>query len=302
MAWDASFSTLDAGGWMDSGYGNDQGVSKDSELSKIGERLPVPVTIANLADSVHSAADKYVLGTYHFATVTTIGIVKSIQADSATHIYVLQDPDDYDKEYIVNKYTTDESGADVLEDPVAEGARVIAIGKLRSFDGTNSIMAFGLHEVSDEKEYQAFVLEAQIAAMYFSKNIPQLLKTQNVKQLIGTPAGAPADHQQPGHSMGGSQAPERIYPQSGQPYGAGMNGGDSSAGVSKHKFPGQRGKIMDLLTRDKANFGEEGVSFDYIKEKIGSTSTKSLQSDLEFLVNEGHIYNTTGDDNYAVID
>ncbi|KHJ98790.1 hypothetical protein OESDEN_01219 [Oesophagostomum dentatum] len=59
---------------------------------------------------------------------------------------------------------------------------------------------------------------------------------------------------------------------------------------------------MDLLQREKDNYDTIGMSEGDIKKAIGAASMDSLRKDLQFLVNEGHIYNTTDDEHYALID
>ncbi|KAK6010431.1 hypothetical protein OSTOST_24542 [Ostertagia ostertagi] len=59
---------------------------------------------------------------------------------------------------------------------------------------------------------------------------------------------------------------------------------------------------MDLLQREKDNYEAIGLSESAIKSAIGAVNMDSLRKDLQFLVNEGHIYNTTDDEHYALID
>ncbi|VDM81577.1 unnamed protein product [Strongylus vulgaris] len=59
---------------------------------------------------------------------------------------------------------------------------------------------------------------------------------------------------------------------------------------------------MDLLQREKDNYDSIGMSESDIKKAIAATSMDLLRKDLQFLVNEGHIYNTTDDEHYALID
>lgn len=92
---------------------------------------------------------------------------------------------------------------------------------------------------------------------------------------------------------------------------------------------------MDLLQREKDNYDSIGMSESDIKkvllnsscsfkfqllhmqmflrtsitleitpviQAIGAINMDSLRKDLQFLVNEGHIYNTTDDEHYALID
>lgn len=68
MAWNESFNGESAGGWGAETSFATAG-PKDTEISKLSDRLPVPVTISTLAASA-SADDKYSLGEYNFNTVS----------------------------------------------------------------------------------------------------------------------------------------------------------------------------------------------------------------------------------------
>ncbi|EYC45781.1 hypothetical protein Y032_0417g1108 [Ancylostoma ceylanicum] len=157
-------------------------------------------------------------------------------------------------------------------------------------------MSYNIREVIDEKEYRAFTLEAKIAKIYFEKNVPSILRSGMGEGLSGCAAGPPADGgvasgPKENLSVFGSQA-TRLY---GTP-------GATSSVARGHNLEGQRGKIMDLLQREKDNYDSIGMSEGDIKKAIGAMNMDSLRKDLQFLVNEGHIYNTTDDEHYALID
>ncbi|PIO74061.1 replication protein A [Teladorsagia circumcincta] len=154
-----------------------------------------------------------------------------------------------------------------------------------------------IREVIDDKEYRAFKLEAKIAKLYFEKNVPSILRSGMGQSLTGCAAGPPADAN-PAAAQGevmnvfGTQ-PARIY---------GSTSAVASSSSRGHNLDGQRGKIMDLLQREKDNYEAIGLSEGDIKSAIGAVNMDSLRKDLQFLVNEGHIYNTTDDEHYALID
>ncbi|EYC45779.1 hypothetical protein Y032_0417g1108 [Ancylostoma ceylanicum] len=293
MAWNESFSAADAGGWAgDTSFAT--APPKEAQSVKVAERLPVPVTIADLHDSAN-ADEKYELGDYPFSTVLTMGIVKSVSEQENTTNHVLGDPEDMNKDFEVLTYNG-VSETELGTSTFVEGTKVIVVGKLRSLSDRHGIMSYNIREVIDEKEYRAFTLEAKIAKIYFEKNVPSILRSGMGEGLSGCAAGPPADGgvasgPKENLSVFGSQA-TRLY---GTP-------GATSSVARGHNLEGQRGKIMDLLQREKDNYDSIGMSEGDIKKAIGAMNMDSLRKDLQFLVNEGHIYNTTDDEHYALID
>ncbi|VDP22737.1 unnamed protein product [Heligmosomoides polygyrus] len=152
--------------------------------------------------------------------------------------------------------------ADTGLNTFVEGTKLMVVGKLRSLSDRHGIMSYGIREVIDEKEYMAFRLEAKIAKHYFEKNVPSILRSGMGEVIVGCAAGAPADS-------------------------------TAAAGPAE---------IIDVLHRERDNYEATGMSESDIKRAIGATSMESLQKDLQFLINEGHIYNTTDDEHYALID
>ncbi|KAK5964360.1 Replication protein A [Trichostrongylus colubriformis] len=291
MAWNESFSVADGGGWAgDASFATT--APKEAQTLKMAERLPVPVTVADLHDSA-SAEEKYELGDYPFSTVLTMGIVKSVAELENTTNHVLGDPEDMSKEFEVLTYSG-VSDTEVASLTFVEGVKVMVVGKLRSLSDRYGIMSYNIREVIDDKEYRAFKLEAKIAKLYFEKNVPSILRSGMGQSLAGCAAGPPADAATAAASgevmnVFGTQ-PSRIYSTPG------------AAASRGHNLEGQRGKIMDLLQREKFNYEAIGLSEGDIKVAIGAVNMDSLRKDLQFLVNEGHIYNTTDDEHYALID
>ncbi|CAJ0590758.1 unnamed protein product [Cylicocyclus nassatus] len=67
------------------------------------EALPVPVTVA--VEYSAGIDEKFSYGDYHFSTVLTIGIVKTVIIRENLTIHVLMDPKDMDKEFDVFTHT-----------------------------------------------------------------------------------------------------------------------------------------------------------------------------------------------------
>ncbi|KAE9416333.1 hypothetical protein Angca_006488, partial [Angiostrongylus cantonensis] len=282
MAWNESFSVADAGGWAgDVSFTTT--APKEAQSLRVAERLPIPVTVSDLHDCAN-VEEKYELGDFPFSTVLTMGIVKSASEQENTSNHVLGDPEDMSKEFEVLTYNG-VSDMDFGSIVFVEGTKVMVVGKLRSLSDRHGIMSFNIREVIDEKEYRAFRLEAKVAKVYFQKNIPSILRSGMGQNLVGCAAGAPSDAnpsagEKESLSVFGTQ-PSRIFNSS-------VTG---QASLSRgHNLVGQRGKIMDLLQREKDNYEAIGLSESEIKKAIGAINMESLRKDLQFLVNEGHIY------------
>ncbi|RCN30892.1 replication protein A [Ancylostoma caninum] len=297
MAWNESFSAADAGGWAgDTSFAT--APPKEAQSAKVAERLPVPVTIADLHDSAN-ADEKYELGDYPFSTVLTMGIVKSVSEQENTTNHVLGDPEDMNKDFEVLTYNG-VSEAELGTSTFVEGTRVIVVGKLRSLSDRHGMFLYTstLHMCfflcNSLKKLVTFCGIDNEAI--FLKNVPSILRSGMGEGLSGCAAGPPADAGVPSGpkenlSVFGSQT-TRLY---GTP-------GATSSVARGHNLDGQRGKIMDLLQREKDNYDSIGMSEGDIKKAIGAMNMDSLRKDLQFLVNEGHIYNTTDDEHYALID
>ncbi|ETN83107.1 hypothetical protein NECAME_07577 [Necator americanus] len=293
MAWNESFSVADAGGWAgDMSFAT--APPKEAQSVKVAERLPIPVSLADLHESAN-AEEKYQLGDYPFSTVITIGIVKSVAELENTTNHVLGDPEDMSKDFEVLTYSG-VSETEIGSSTFVEGTKVMVVGKLRSLSDRHGIMSYNIREVIDEKEYRAFVLEAKIAKIYFGKNVPSILRSGMGQSLSGCAAGPPADRNP-------TSGPKENLTVFGMPTTRLYNTpGETSSVTRGHNLDGQRGKIMDLLQREKDNYDSVGISEEDIKKAIGANNMDSLRKDLQFLVNEGHIYNTTDDEHYALID
>uniref|UniRef100_A0A1I7XPW8 TFIIIC_sub6 domain-containing protein n=1 Tax=Heterorhabditis bacteriophora TaxID=37862 RepID=A0A1I7XPW8_HETBA len=139
MAWNESFSGPDAGGWAgDTSFATSG--PKDTESTKVAERLPVPVTISVLSSTANSD-EKYILGDFPFSTVLILGNVKSYQEQDNSTMYLIGDPEDMEKDFQVINYNGI-SESDLSAPRFVEGTRVMALGKLRSLSDIHGKLEF----------------------------------------------------------------------------------------------------------------------------------------------------------------
>ncbi|CAB3407043.1 unnamed protein product [Caenorhabditis bovis] len=277
MAWDASFATADAGGWH--GEASFITEKKDSRSTAIGERLPVPVTITDLIENLGESSDRYNLGSFSFATVAIVGTVRSMTFDNGTMTYILQDPEDPDKEFLVVKYNNSDTAQSFHESDITEGSKIRAIGKLKNFDNTNTLLAFNIMEILDEKDYKIHILEAQMAKLFFTKNVTDIMKSDRSQHLSGMLAG-PGKRAAPNNdTKGGNLAKREMKTENG--------GNDLSE------------RIKTCLR--KYGDVEAGIHIDQISVDVGRPNRDELERALAMLAEDGVIYPAADDNHYSII-
>ncbi|CAO4360907.1 unnamed protein product [Caenorhabditis nigoni] len=275
-----------AGGWAggESSFMTDR--KPDSKAATLGDRLPVPVTISNLNEHFSATDDKYIIGNFRFATVQTVGIVKEINQEGTTWSYDLCDPNNEAMEYRALKYENEGSNSD--QSSIVEGTRVRAIGKLKSFDGSNSIMLFNITPVTDDKDFTIFELEAEAARLFFQKNMNDKLKSdassRGFQGMLAPPKGR-AGQQPMQQSSQGSDRKERLYP-----------------AQSQVKVEGDlRQRVTAVLKGVSEEAHEEGSNILWIAEQLQEKDIKKLRDCLSGMVENGLAYTTTDEETFSVI-
>ncbi|VDL73960.1 unnamed protein product [Nippostrongylus brasiliensis] len=282
MAWNESFSTADAGGWAgDASFAT--APPRESEKLKVAEKLPIPVTISDLFDCA-SAEEKFEIGEYPFGTVLTMGIVKSMSEQENTTNHILGDPEDMDKEFEVLTYNGvsdegEDADSDTDSEPImfVEGTRVMVVGKLRSLSGRH-----GKFAKLQSRDFQ-FANGSYLGIMtYCIREVIDekeyrafKLEAKIVKLYFGKVCFNSLQHRASGvyERLNFQDVPSLL--QSGMAQG-----------------------LVGCCAGAPADHAQAGGNAD----AIGAPNMDSLRKDLQFLVNEGHIYNTTDDEHYALID
>ncbi|CCD64225.1 Replication protein A C-terminal domain-containing protein [Caenorhabditis elegans] len=260
----------------------------DSKATTLGERLPVPVTISNLIEHFSAQDDKYVVGTFRFATVLTVGIVKDISQDGTTYTYDLCDPNNTEMEYRTLKY--DNEGSTFDHSSIVEGTRVRAIGKLKGFDGNNTIMLFNITPVEDDKDFTIFELEAEAARLFFQKNVSEKLKSVDSDGFQGMLAPPKSRMSQTSHqSSQGSDTKERLYAQP-QKVMTGANQGDVL-----------RERITAVLMAVPEGSRDEGRHVSWIAEQIQETNISIVRKCVGEMVENGLVYTTVDEETVSAI-
>lgn len=273
-----------AGGWAAGGENSFMTDRKpDSKATTLGDRLPVPVTISNLNEHFSATDDKYVIGNFRFATVLTVGIVKEIHQDGTTFTYELCDPQDESMEYRALKYENDGANSDHCS--IVEGTRVRAIGKLKSFDGTHTIMLFNITPVTDDKDYTIFELEAEAARLFFQKNMNDKLKessSSGFQGMLAPPKGRAVQQPQAPHVADNK---ERLYPVKPEVKQEGSI----------------RERVVAILKGVSEQAHEEGSNLSWISEQMPDADINQLRQCLVDMVEGGMAYTTTDEETFSII-
>ncbi|CAI5438203.1 unnamed protein product [Caenorhabditis angaria] len=261
------------------------GAKQDSRATAIAERLPVPTTITDLNALLDTSDDKFVLGTFRFATVMTVGLVKSISDQDGTMTYTLGDPDNDENDFVAVKYASDSSRSQA---EIVEGSRVRAIGKLKGFDGNNIIMLFNISEIPDDKDYRIFTLEAKAAKLFFEKNVMNKLKSGNVQSMKGMLA-PPTRRNNSNTSTENSnsqpqQTKDRIYQD-----------------VKPAENSSLENKIMEVFKTIHDSEEEGGVSVDWITSQCPGHTREQVKQAIEHQAEMGNLYETHTAEYYAKI-
>ncbi|CAL2029746.1 unnamed protein product [Caenorhabditis brenneri] len=284
--WNETVEHENGAGWAggESSFMTDR--KPDSRATTLGDRLPVPVSITSLINNFSAQDDKYVIGNFRFATVLTVGQVKEIHQDGTTFTYELYDPEDESMEYRALKY--DSEGSNFDSSLIVEGSRVRAIGKLKGFDGSNTIMLFNIMPLTDDKDYTIFQLEAEAARLFFQKNMNDRLKSEafssQFQGMLALPRGRGG--QQAQQSAPKTENKERLYPV--------QQSSNKQAGNLKER-------IVAILKAVGDEAREEGSNINWIAEQLQEKNINTLRNCLSEMIESGMAYTTTDEDTFSVI-
>ncbi|VDN53791.1 unnamed protein product [Dracunculus medinensis] len=292
-AWaNESFDVGLAGGFGDSSFATAESAF---DRSRITDKIPIPASVADLC-AVDPNDEKYTLGKFAFSTVRVIGQIKSssITDDGQSIEYIITDPKVSGAEFLVTHYRGI-SQDDISADPIVEGTEILAFGKLRSFNRKFVIVAFVVREVEDKREIDALALEAKLARLYYTQNIPEM-NAMDLSRFDGTilqGAAAAKSDINSGWGMNSS------WKDSKQVSSSANKGSINQTYESCRGLTGQRAEIFKYLRIN----GDEmvGASLDSIRQGISRLvyNPQTFDADIEHLASEGLIYSTSDDFHFA---
>ena len=160
----------------------------------------------------------------------------------------------------------------------AEGNPIKVVGSIRSHQEKKHIMAFMIHEVQSQAEYDAHLLEV----VYSHLKLRQLQQKIN-GQIMGSDGSLSQS------MMGG---------------GLGIQGGVSSSYVSSSANQSFGNSNYDMVyglikqSTDEAGIDRDSI-FGGVKKGM---SRNEMDNALDFLSSEGHIYSTIDEDHFKTTD
>ncbi|GMS84538.1 hypothetical protein PENTCL1PPCAC_6713 [Pristionchus entomophagus] len=298
MSFDMSFG--DGAGWGgDTSFATETS-GKDSESSKLADRLPIPAQIALLATL---SEDKVVFGSMMFSSAHTIGDLAEVIGEGQNKQFKLADPQDPSSTFTVMAYgiMADDGSSGGNSDDFPIGTRVMVAGKLRSFDGLVSMLTFKIRTLEHDLEYDCFVKEAEIAKLYWEKNVPTLLRNGETS-LDGIAAGRPV----PREGGGGGVAPSMSAASVTRTVSSSAaSHRPATAAPLNKQFGDVRDKVLDCLKEQARVSSETGndrkVRWIRIGREVMNNIEGSPYGALEFLSQEGTIYCTVDDEHYETV-
>ncbi|CAB3407287.1 unnamed protein product [Caenorhabditis bovis] len=257
------------------------GISKQNvSFSALVDRMPIPVTISSLLANINDSSDHYVVAFYSFSTVQIIGTVLSMEESNGASIYTLQDPEFPAKQIIVQKYSSNENTTND-DDMIVEGIRIRCIGKIKEFEGNLILMAYFVDEISDDKDYTIFRLEARASRLFFEKNVIDKIRRRETDNLTGMLAPPKRVDEK-------IKIEPMIKPTLTKP-------------PLSNNEQIQR-KILDYFVKFPSHQNNnDGVSFETLRRYAGSgTTVKNFMDNVNALMDNGKLYNTF-DDYFSIL-
>uniref|UniRef100_A0A0R3RWG8 RPA_C domain-containing protein n=1 Tax=Elaeophora elaphi TaxID=1147741 RepID=A0A0R3RWG8_9BILA len=304
-----------AGGWGEASF-----VEADEfKESQHTEKVPFPATVNDLSQLANNE-EKMTSGKYTFSTldlVTTcdpfetcqqealairvIGRVKeSLQTDGGQSIeYTLADYHDTSASFLIIHYKGVLASAAANSDAVVEGTDVSVVGKLRSFSERLCIVAFDVREIEDKREIDAFHLEARLARLFYTKDVPDMALSEKWAAISeGTMLRVNEEGAVQSKSTNDWRSSVGFNPKISSNTGR-QNASYSAPDDNCRGLTGQKAEIFKYLRSN----GDPviGASVDDIRIGIPRNHFNSFtfSADMEYLASEGLIYATSDDDHYA---
>ncbi|VDK82524.1 unnamed protein product [Litomosoides sigmodontis] len=285
-----------AGGWGEASFVEADGFKENQQT----EKVPFPATIKDLSQLANNE-EKMTVGKYTFSTIRVVGNVKeSLQTDGGQSIeYTLADYHDTSAAFLIIHYKGVLASAAANSDAVVEGTDVSVVGKLRSFSERLCIVAFDVREIEDKREIDAFHLEARLARLFYTKDVPDIALSEKWA-TISESTMLRVNEEGTGQTKSASDWRGNV---GSNPKVAG-NAVKQSTSYSVpdntcRGLTGQKAEIFKFLR----NNGDPviGASLDDIRTGIPRNLFNSFtfSADIEYLASEGLIYATSDDDHYA---
>ncbi|KAJ2643508.1 Replication factor A protein 2, partial [Coemansia sp. RSA 1694] len=277
------------GGWMNSGTGGGGGGDEDNKTRGGYKNQTLrPVTIKQLVEVPAGTADAPVsIDGAEVKNVTFVGVVRSVLQQPINIIYSVEDGTG--KIDVRVWIGGSDSGGDMgddgqgdasnqMADPnITVGKYVRVYGELRFFNGKRSVTSHKVRLVTDHNEITYHGLEAIYVHLTKTRGQAPALRQGGAAQASagqGLGAGTSSLYSS-GGAMGG--------------YG-GMSGGNQG-------LTPVQAAVLNVIKDTSTQ--SEGLAINVIQQKLaGQYNNSQVSNTVEWLISEGHLYNTI-DDNHV---
>jgi len=226
----------------------------------------VPVMAGQI---LHSNEEEFTVEGAPVGMVTLVGQVINIEKAATKTTYHIEDESGQMEvvQWVEEDAKTEEHG---------EGSRVKVIGSIRTQAEKKHVMAFKIRSVASQAEMDGHLLSVELAKI-------------KIRQLQDKING-----QVSGAGFGGGLSNSMM--------GGGLGGGMSSMGASTGQSFGNKNydTVYGLI---KGCREEQGLDKDSIVNQCrGKMNKNDIESAIDFLSNEGHIYSTIDEDHFKTTD
>jgi len=267
-----------------------------TDYSKIHVPVVVRDLIAKKLEGISEGRvpDTFDIGNHSFNTIKLIGRVHDSELNHDSSVtYKLKDVElPGDDTFKVIRYRGEDNKPPMQVIDI--GKLVLAVGKLKAYADEFSLVSFHVREVDNKQDVEIFELEARVAKPFYEKDVlnqsvlqmevlgvPMLLATGPVRVESGyTPTNSA--------STPSINTPLRSMHDSSSP---------SPNSTPRLPLSAQRNKILKYIKSNQES--ELGVRKSDIQSDVKYDNERGLEADLQYLKDNGHIYNTVDGNSYA---
>lgn len=297
---DESFNPYNgAGGWgapNASFAGLPEATQETSKKPSEHEKVTIPVTVSTL-NAIEPGSEKVTFGEYSFTTARVIGIVNSV-TENQTDIqyFVTNRREETGTPFKIIQYFGVEENT--LHTSFIEGTAIEAIGKIRSFDDSTALVAYSVREVTDINIENEFDKLARVAELYYIKNVPELISSNNLSAFNGTilSVEAPPSNNRNNATSGVSR--NTFTSASTANGGHVYNTTFSQAVGAPSGNNAQQNKIIEYMMNNGGTT-ETGCSLQELRTAVDNHP--NFDNDMNELGSNGVVYSTCDDEHFALI-